>query len=74
MFENWDISTHYVVPLCCTQGKSRTEAWQSVKSVYWSALVKNWIIWGIAQYINMSYVPFKVCVVHTCTVHVCVHG
>ena len=33
------------------QDKSRTEAWQSVKSVYWSALVKNWIIWGIAQYI-----------------------
>ena len=44
------------------QGKNHTEAWAAVKAVFWSVLVKNWIIWGIAQYINLSYVPIKVCV------------
>ncbi len=47
--------------ICCLpQGKSPSEAWQSVKAVYWSVLLRNWVIWGVTQYINMSYVPMKV--------------
>ena len=57
------------------QGKTHTEAWAAVKAVFWSVLVKNWIIWGIAQYINLSYVPTKVCMQNLCVcacVRVCV--
>ena len=42
------------------EGKSHSEAWGFVKSFFLSALLKNWIVWGIAQYVNMSYVPIKV--------------
>ena len=45
------------VPL---QGKSHQEAWRKVQTVFWPALVRNVIIWGLAQYVNMSYVPVKV--------------
>lgn len=42
------------------EGKSHSEAWSFIKSFFLSALLKNWIVWGIAQYINMSFVPIKV--------------
>ena len=31
-----------------------------MKNIYLSTLVKNWIVWGIAQFINLKYVPLKV--------------
>ena len=36
-----------------------------MKSVFWPALVRNVIMWGLAQYINMSYVPIKASQLHT---------
>lgn len=44
------------------QGKSPTQAWTKVRSMFWSALLWNWAVWGCAQYVNMNYVPLKVCV------------
>ena len=56
----------FVTPAHCVylqlQGKSSTQAWSKVRSIFWSALLWNWAVWGCAQYINMSYVPLKVCV------------
>ena len=42
------------------EGKSHSESWSFIKSFFLSALLKNWIVWGVAQYVNMSYVPIKV--------------
>lgn len=42
------------------QGRSSSAAWKKVRDVFWSALLWNWIMWGPAQYINMSYVPLQV--------------
>jgi len=42
------------------EGKSHSEAWSFIKAFYVSALLKNWLVWGIAQYINMKYIPIKV--------------
>ncbi len=42
------------------EGKSHSEAWSFIKAFFLSALIKNWIVWGVAQYVNMRFVPIKV--------------
>ena len=35
-----------------------------MRKIYLSTLVKNWIVWGVAQFVNLKYVPIKVCCFH----------
>eukprot|EP00731_Ephydatia_muelleri_P022467 Em0015g50a len=41
------------------EGKGPSEAWRNAKKIYLTTLVKNWIVWGVAQFINLKYVPLK---------------